>query len=54
MTAAFRGEVKATKFCDERSMVRMLTTDEAEAKRVLADMESKRARAAEIFGAPTM
>jgi ribosomal protein S18 acetylase RimI-like enzyme len=54
VTAAFRGEVKATSFCDERSMVRILTSDKDEQARVLASMAAKRKRAAEMFGTPTM
>ena len=54
VTAAFRGEVVATAFCDERSMVRIITTDEEEERLVLEEMAVKRQRAAEIFGAPTM
>lgn len=54
VTAAFRGEVVATSFCDERSMVRIINTDEEEKRQVLEEMATKRKRAAEIFGAPTM
>ena len=43
-------QVTATKFCDERSMVRVL--DEARRVGTLQAMQEKRERAAELFGAP--
>jgi hypothetical protein len=49
VTAAFRGEVVATQFSDERSMVRIL--DETRREEVLSAMTAKRERAVELFGA---
>ena len=54
VTAAFRGEVVATQFCDERSMIRILTEDPTVKAQVLREMELKREKAAETFGDPTM
>ena len=50
VTAAFRGEVTPTQFCDERSMV--LVLDEAQREATLLAMAAKREQAAELFGAP--
>lgn len=48
VTAAFRGEVVATRFCDERQMV--LVLDEARREETLAELAEKRIKAAEMFG----
>ena len=48
VTAAFRGEVVATKFCDEKHMVRIL--DETKRTEILSFMEAKRKKASDIFG----
>lgn len=50
--AAFRGEVIATQFCDERSLIRIL--DESARENILKAMASKREMAAKLFGEPTM
>ena len=48
--AAFRGEVAAKEFCDERSLMRVLNMDARED--LLVQMEQKRRRALEVFGSP--
>jgi RimJ/RimL family protein N-acetyltransferase len=50
VTAAFRGEVTATEFCDERSLVLILDEDSRED--VLKHIVEKIEIAAKIFGAP--
>ena len=48
VTAAFRGEVVATRFCDEFQMVRVL--DDARREELVAALLAKQKRAASIFG----
>ena len=48
VTAAFRGDVVATRFCDERQMV--LVLDEARREETLTALAEKRVEAAEMFG----
>jgi RimJ/RimL family protein N-acetyltransferase len=50
VTAAFRGEVIATEFCDERSLVLIL--DEESRESVLTHIAGKIETAAKIFGEP--
>lgn len=50
VTAAFAGEVVATKFCDERHMVLIL--DETKRESILRAMAAKRKKASDIFGDP--
>jgi len=52
VTAAFAGEVKATRFCDERHMV--LVLDESKREGILNAMSQKRDKALAIFGAPNV
>ena len=48
VTAAFRGEVTATEFCDEKSMV--LVLDEGAREDVLQHIKQKIETATRIFG----
>jgi hypothetical protein len=50
VTAAFAGEVVATKFCDEVHMVKV--TNQSTNETVCALMRAKQLKAEEIFGVP--